>query len=434
MNILCVSTDSSIAAMALRLKNEGHDVRLFVSDRKHRGSFNNMVETVSNWRKEIKWVGKDGLFIFDTIGYGKDQDKLRKKGYSVVGGSYFGDKLEDEKQYGQKMLSICGVKIASSINFNKIKSAIAFVKKNKGPWVIKQNGHIDKTFNYVGRSKDGKDVESTLKSYLVNNESDCNSIDLQKKIEGVEIGVGRYFNGIDWVGPIEINVEHKNLCNGDLGPKTGEMGTLMWYDPDENNKLFTDILAKLKPVLIKGDFRGDVDVNCIVNEKGAFPLEFTTRFGFPALQLQSELHLSPWGEFLKAVADGKPYDLKYKKGYGIVVLVAAPPFPYVAMSKKHSSLGLEIDFDSTITADDFEHIHFEKVSCKKKGKEDFYYVSNKDGFILHVTGEGKTIEVARKKTYDLINKIIIPKMFYRTDIGLKFVEQDRDKLIEWGWL
>jgi phosphoribosylamine--glycine ligase len=107
---------------------------------------------------ETDWVGKDGLFVFDTIGYGKDQDRLRGLGYWVIGGSYFGDKREEERQLGKKLLSECGVKIAPSANFNKIENAIDFVKNNKGPWVLKQNGHIDKTFNYVGRCEDIKDV------------------------------------------------------------------------------------------------------------------------------------------------------------------------------------------------------------------------------------------------------------------------------------
>jgi len=308
------------------------------------------------------------------------------------------------------------------------------VKKNKGPWVIKQNGHVDKTFNYVGRSEDNRDVESVLRSYFVNNKADCGSIDLQKRIDGIEIGVGRYFNGTDWVGPIEMNVEHKNLCNGDLGPKTYEMGTLMWYDADENNRFFKELLDKVKPVLIEGNFRGDVDINCIVNEEGVFPLEFTARFGFPALQLQSELHESPWGEFLKAVADGKPYDLKYKKGYGIAVLVATPPFPYEAVSEKNSSFGMEVCFADDFSEEDFEHVHLEEVSLKKEDGRDVYYIASHSGFVLHVTGSGKTIEDARSATCDRVKKIIIPKMFYRTDIGVKFLEEEKAKLQKWGWL
>ncbi len=433
MNILCISNDLSIAPMSLRLKKEGHNVRLFALNDDQRNNLDQMIEKTDNWEKEIDWVGQEGLFIFDTTGYGKIQDELRKKGYSVIGGSDFGDKLEDGRQFGQEILSSCGAQIAPLINFSRGEEAIDFVRKNKGPWVIKQNGHEDKPFSYVGQCENGKDVEDVLGRYAKSKKNESDSIDLQKKIEGVEIGVGRYFNGTDWVGPIEMNLEHKNLCNGNLGPQTYEMGTLMWYDEDENNRFFKDILAKLKPILVKGDFRGDVEVNCIVNEEGAFPLEFTARFGFPALQLQSELHVSPWGEFLKAVADGQPYDLQYKKGYGIVVLVATPPFPYAITSKEYSSLGVEIIFDG-VTEEDFEHIHFEEVSLKKEDGRDIFYVASDSGFIMHVTGMGDTVKEARKKTYNLINKIIIPKMFYRTDIGEKFIQEDYANLKKWGWL
>jgi cystathionine beta-lyase family protein involved in aluminum resistance len=36
--------------------------------------------------------------------------------------------------------------------------------------------------------------------------------------------VARFFNGNDWVGPIEINVEHKSFLNDNIGPLTAEMG------------------------------------------------------------------------------------------------------------------------------------------------------------------------------------------------------------------
>jgi len=420
--------------MAIRLKKEGHSVRVFVADENQRQNLEGLVEKTDDWKNELDWVGKGGLIIFDTIGYGKEQDDLREKGFSVVGGSAVGDKLENSRQFGQKILSLYGINTVPSVNFCNVEEAIEFVKKNKGPWVIKQNGHVDKTFNYVGHSEDNRDVESVLKSYFKNNQKDCNSIDLQKRIDGIEIGVGRYFNGTDWVGPIEMNVEHKNLCNGGLGPKTYEMGTLMWYDSNENNRFFKELLDKIKPVLIDGNFRGDIDINCIVNEEGIFPLEFTARFGFPALQLQSELHESPWGEFLKAVADGKPYDLKYKSGYGIVVLVAAPPFPYEAVGEKNSSLGMEVCFTDDFTEEDFSNVHLGEVSLRKEDGRDIYYISSQSGFVLHVTGSGRTIEEARSATCDRVKKIIIPKMFYRTDIGVKFLEEEKAKLEKWGWL
>lgn len=49
---------------------------------------------------------------------------------------------------------------------------------------------------------------------------------LQEKVEGEEVVVARYFNGRDWVGPIEVSIEHKRMFPGGMGPNTFEMGSL----------------------------------------------------------------------------------------------------------------------------------------------------------------------------------------------------------------
>lgn len=432
MNVLLISNDFYAADLCLRLMREGHKVKAYVEDPTDRGTYVGMIKRVNSWKKELGWVGKEGLIVFDNTGYGKIQDELRKMGYAVVGGSEAGDRCEDDRAYGQRILWACGVKIVSSQDFHSLDEAILFVKKHPGEWVIKQNGHASKVFNYVGQMEDGSDVTSMLKSYKKQgNKKEVNYIELQKRIRGIEIGVARYFNGDDWVGPIEMNMEHKDLHNDNLGPKTFEMGTLMWFDANEKNKLFQETLAKLKPYLKRINFRGDIDINCIVNESGAYPLEFTARFGFPALQLQCALSESPFGEFLKAIARGKDYDFRYKKGFGVVVLVAVPPFPYKNISKENFSKGVNIYFKKPLTEEEKNQIHFERVSRRRTGE---YYISKDDGFVLHVTGTGKTVEQARKSVYALINKLVIPKMFYRTDIGLKFLREERQSLKKWGYI
>lgn len=431
MKVLFVSRDLSGGDLCYRLKQEGNEVKLYIRDKDQRQNLDGMVTKVDDWKKELKWVGTNGLIVFDSTGYGREQDRLRAQGYSVVGGCELGDKLEDDRAFGEKILSECGISTIPSKSFNSLDEAISFVKKNKGEWVVKQNGHVSKIFNYVGHMSDGSDVIEMLKSYRRNNKKDGRHIELQRRIYGVEIGIARYFNGQDWVGPIEINIEHKSLCVGGLGPKTYEMGTLMWYDGDEKNILFQRTLEKLKDYLRKIGFHGDIDVNCIVNEYGIHPLELTARFGFPSTQLQGTLNISPWHEFLKAVADGKSYDLKYRKGFGIVVLLATPPFPYLAISKKYSLQKVGIFFKERLTNDEQSRIHFEEVSMRKDGT---LYISGKSGFVLHASGVGKTIEKARSKTYALVEKIVIPKKFYRTDIGEKFLKRERALLEKWGYL
>lgn len=434
LKVLFISGELIAGDLAYRLKKEGCDVRLYIEDKSRKDCLDGMVDKTDDWKKELKWVGRDGLIVFDDVGYGKIQDELRKDGYRVFGGSEGGDRLEQDRQHGQEILSSCGIEVARSFNFNSLEKAVSFVRKNKGRWVIKQDGH--KSFlNYVGALADGADVLGVLENHLKHN-ADITSIHLQEKIEGIEIGVGRYFNGNDWIGPVEMNIEHKGLFNGGIGPKTGEMGTLMWYDDKESNRLFQMTLSRLRPYLQKIDFRGDIDINCIVNEEKALPLEITARLGCPSTQLQAALHLSSWKEFLTAVARGQKYSLRYRKGFGIVVSVAIPPFPYPPSSVSQGvyAKGIPILFKKELTKDELNRIHFEEVLGKKIKEKERYFVAGSNGYILYVTGTGKTVQAAREQAYSLVDKIVIPKMFYRTDIGLKFIERDRELLGKWGYL
>ena len=185
------------------------------------------------------------------------------------------------------------------------------------------------------------------------------------------------------------------------------------------------------------DFRGDIEINCIVNEKGALPLEATARFGSPIVHLQGTIHDSKWSDLLKAIADGKPFDLKWKRGYGVVVVVSVPtsqPFPFSKAERYVSPKGIKIYFSKDI-GKDMEKVHFEDVSFKKTSSGGYYYISDDRGYVLYVTSVKDTVEEAKDDVYRILkDKIFFPKMFYRNDIGLKFIEKDRDLLKKWGYL
>lgn len=433
MKVLFISKELIAADLAYQLKKEGCDVKLFIEGKSDKDCFNGLVRKTKNWKKELKWVGKNGLIIFDDTGYGKIQDKLRKDGYLVIGGSGDGDDLELNRKYGQEIFKNCGIKLSADFETKAftIKTAISFIKKNKGKWVLKQDNH-DEAFTYIGEKDDASDMLNLLENYK-DRFGENYRCSLQRKVSGVEIAIGRFFNGNDWVGPLVFNIEHKHFCNDNIGPLGGETGTLMWYEKNENKKLFKNTLAKLRPQLQKSDYKGYVDINCIVVDKNtAYPLEITSRFGSSTNEMQSEIQVSPWNEFFVAMAKGEGYNLKYKKGYGLAVALTVPPFPYKTSDKSLSQKGVNIFFDKRLTKEDLLHIHFEEVSLKKEKEK--YYVAGNTGYVIYVTGSGKNVYEARKKVYELINKIIIPKMFYRTDIGLRFVKNDRKLLKEWGWI
>jgi phosphoribosylamine--glycine ligase len=109
MRILFVTINFAGASLCYRLKNEGNEVKVFVSDNAYREVLDGMVEKVDILESGFTWVGKEGLIVFDAIGFGKLQDQLRRDGYSVVGGSEEGDRLEADRPYCQQILAEQGI-------------------------------------------------------------------------------------------------------------------------------------------------------------------------------------------------------------------------------------------------------------------------------------------------------------------------------------
>lgn len=433
MRVLFISGELIAGDLAYRLKLEGCDVRLFIEHPDQQNCLDGFVEKTKDWRKELDWVGKDGLIVFDDVGYGKIQDDLRKEGYRVVGGSEGGDRLEQDREFGQKIFAESGMNVVPLFNFETPEEAAKFVRENKGSWVVKQNNH-QSALNYVGMMEDGSDVLGVLENYM---RLGVTNLSLQKKLKGIEIAVGRFFNGEDWVGPIEINIEHKSFMNGNIGPKTGEMGTLMWYVQDTESKLFDKTLSCLKPYLQGCNFRGTIDVNCFVEKEEVYPLEATSRFGCPTIHLQSDLHLSRWSDFFSAVADGNGYDLKVRDGYGVILTVAVPPFPYSSREvMDFSADGMKVYFLGDLSREEKARVHLEGVSLEVglDGVAQYVMTKNSIGYAVFVSGYGKSVECAREQAYALIKKIVVPKMMYRTDIGIEFIEKSRAELLSWGWI
>ncbi len=430
MRILAILSQSLIGAdLAVRLRNEGHDIRVFIDSELQGECLNGMVEKSEDWKKDLEWVGREGLIIFDDVEYGEAQDRLRQDGFSVVGGSIGSDRLELDRAFGQKVFSQFGMGVTELLSFSNADEAIRFVSEQGGVWVVKQSDH-QSTLNYVGMMPDGSDVLSILDHY---KHLGIKNIALQRKLTGVEVAVGRFFNGVDWVGPACINFEHKPLFNGNIGPMTGEMGTLMWYEAAEESRLFQEVLAKLKPYFQEVRFKGYADINCIVNDEGVWPLEATMRFGCPTIHLQAALHLSPWGEFLKALADGKTYDLQCKTEYGIVVSLAVPPFPffsYTRIDPEHLLGGVDVFLKKPLSKDEQSRLCFQQTRLEN-GR---YRIAGVTGELAFITGTGVTVDAARAQAYDLVENIIVPKMFYRTDIGEKFLNEDSEILRNLGWI
>ena len=234
MRFLGIGEYCDLGAMYLRLLEAGHEVKVYVENADYRDVYAGMLTFTPDWRSELAWIrqaGCDGVILFESATKGSIQDALRQEVYQVIGGSAFGDMLEGNREYGQHIMQEMGMQIANTYQFSDYDTATAFIRKTNKRYVYKSNGaDSERTRNYVGMTEDGTDL-ITLLSHYQNQQDKTLNVDfvLMDYISGIEIGVGAYFNGEQFLQPACLDWEYKRFFPNDLGELTGEMGTIVTY-------------------------------------------------------------------------------------------------------------------------------------------------------------------------------------------------------------
>ncbi len=422
---LIVSLESLSGDLAWQLTKEGHLVKAYIKAKSDADVYNGFIEKVDNWESYKDWAD---VIIFDDVEFGEVADKLRKSGKLVIGGSVYTDKLEIDREFGQMEMKKYDINVLPQWQFSDYDQAIEFIKNNPDRYVFKPSGNVPsggKGLSFLGEEDDGKDILVLLEQNKHVWQKKAPTFQLQKYVSGVEVAAGAYFNGKDFIMPVNINFEHKRIFPGDIGPFTGEMGTLMfWSKP---NTLFKMTLEKMKPALAESGYVGYVDINCIANGRGIYPLEFTCRFGYPTIQIQSEGISMLAGDWLYKLAAGENFEIKTKRGFQIGVRIMAPTH----LTRNDKELveqyrDLPIFFKKP---DSLDGVHIEDV----KKEEGVWRIAGESGCLLVITGSGTTVTEAQNQVYSRIKNIMVQHMFYRTDIGQKWTN-DSDRLQTWGYL
>ncbi|MEW6723008.1 MAG: phosphoribosylglycinamide synthetase C domain-containing protein [Candidatus Micrarchaeota archaeon] len=420
---LFVSIDALIGDLAWQVQREGHEVKYYIQDKSQKDVCDGFVDKAEGWKENVDWAD---VVVFDDFGFGEEADRLRKAGKHVVGGSAYTDRLEMDREFGQAEMKAVGINIIPRWNFTDFDAAIDFISKNPDRYVIKPSGlaQNEKELLFVGQEDDGKDILEMLQRYKKNWGKKIKEFQMQKYINGVEVAVGAFFNGEDFIFPINVNFEHKKMFPGDIGPSTGEMGTTLFCT--NRSPIFDLTLAKMKEKLAQCGYVGYIDINCIANSRGIYPLEFTSRFGYPHISILMEGTLSEWGVFLYGIARKEKPELRTKRAFVVGIVVAVPPFPF---HDPDSFRRYSEDASIIFRKPDMSGIHLGDV----KMVENDWRLAGNSGYALVVTSSATTMLEARKSAYNKIKHIIIPNMFYRTDIGSRWIE-DSDRLTMWGYL
>lgn len=448
MRVLGIGDWNDLGDLYLQLQREGHAVRVHIADPTAHDILDGLIQRVHDWRDHLGWVrevGEDGVIVFETAHHGRLQDELRSAGYQVIGGCAFGDRLEADRAYGQQIMCNAGMKVLPSWSFTDAHEAAQFVLAHPARYVLKWDATADVVCStYVGRSPDGADVAALLRmrtcrptvghKVAVQNSAGHPSAGHQPTgrllltlhVEGIEVGVGAYFNGQRFLTPACIDWEHKRFFPGGIGELTGEMGTLATFHGAQ--PLFERTLARFASELRAAGYVGYINLNTIIDERGIWPLEFTCRFGYPGFALLGTLQRDGWSDLFRRLLDPAEKTFSVTADYAVGVVITVPPFPYPDGYERLSKGAPVIVLDRR--PEDDAHLHLAEVASR----DGALVCSGQIGYPLVVSGTGRDAESARDAAYARVLRVVIPDMRYRQDIGESFIARDRETLSAWGYL
>ena len=421
MRVLGITQSCDLGSLYLRLLGDGHEVKVTISEPLAQGTMAGLLPRAEDWRSELEWVragGENSVVLFEAVGFGELQDRLRSEGFNVVGGSAFGDRLENDRNFAFDLLARQGMKIAPVREFCCVADAIADLQTRPRRCVFKLCSSSGETF--VGTLSDGSDVAALLQ---VQPPPEGQPFIVMDHIQGVETGVGAYFNGVKFLRPACLDWEHKRFFAGNMGELTGEMGTVATFTGSES--LFDAVLEPLEPLFHEARHVGWVNLNTIINEKGVWPLEFTCRFGYPGFAVLEPLQAIAWGGLFQQILLQSPLTFPARNGFSACIVLTTPPMP-LSRKQVNAPVGLPISVGEI----DPRHLHLGEVGMC--GSE--LVTAGLYGWTAVVTGTGETVAEAKAAAYANAARIHTPNMRYRLDIGDGLINGELERLSKWGWL
>ncbi|MFH0989911.1 MAG: phosphoribosylglycinamide synthetase C domain-containing protein [bacterium] len=411
MRILLLDHGNISDALAQVLTHEGHDI-FATNDHYGTSRWGSTLGFLPNYSNVLdkKWdlVVSCNTYT-NTCGI---VEEFRARGIPTVGSGVVGFQME-EKNVGRKIFSESGFKCPKWMVFESSADAIRYLESGEMKSVVVKFS----TTNRPMRTAVFNDTNDAIR--FLRDAKDGRVV-LEERVCGVEVAFSAYYDGERFV-PTVTNFEHKHMFNGNMGILVPEMGTVAVYSPTPSVKELMDSLLQSKEASrYLENYRGLIDVNCIVDEFGlVYALEFTCRFGVPITDIMTSLLKwsgGAYGEFLLSVANGKMDEtlLVHTKEYAVGANLVVCGYGYHELFPNLCQLGSEIR-------------GYDKLNCHHT----FGDVTARDSklFVAHpwvmcVVGNGNTIDEARFNMLSGAEKVSFQDKVYRTDIG----ERVKDEL------
>jgi phosphoribosylamine---glycine ligase len=344
-------------------------------------------------------------------------DRFRSEGLRCFGPRKIAAQLEGSKAFAKEFLVRHNIPTASYAVFHELKPALAYVRNQGAPIVIKADGLAAGKGVVVALTL--ADAEQALHDMLgAHSLGDASSrVVIEEFLDGEEASYIAVCDGRNAL-PLATSQDHKRLLDNDLGPNTGGMGAYSpapVVTPDIEMRILREIIEPtLAGMASEGaPFIGFLYAGLMIAKDGSpRVIEFNVRLGDPETQPIMMRLKSDLVDIVEAALDGRldRTSIGWDERPALGVVLAAHGYP----GKVRSGDVIE-GLDSTLSVD---AKIFHAGTKVENGK-----VVTSGGRVLTVCAKGSTFSDAQKKTYAATANVRFGGMIFRRDIGYRAINR-----------
>ncbi|SDO56251.1 phosphoribosylamine--glycine ligase [Alkalicoccus daliensis] len=347
-------------------------------------------------------------------------DKLNEAGIRVFGPSKAAAQLEGSKQFAKDIMKKYQIPTAAFESFTDKEKAIAYVKQQGAPIVIKADGlAAGKGVTVAETEAEALEAVEQMMEEKAFGEAGS-SVVIEECLVGEELSFMAFVHGTTVV-PMVTAQDHKRAFDGDKGPNTGGMGAyspVPHLDGEWEKKAEEEILRPMAEAMVKegNPFTGILYAGLMITEEGPKVIEFNTRFGDPEAQVILPRLKSDLVGVLLDVLDGKEVTLDWSENACAGVVLASEGYP----GSYEKGVPFTLPMTRSEETQQFFHagskVNSEQVGWKTNG-----------GRVFLLSTQAPTLEEAFDMTYQVLNQKSWDGLFYRSDIGHRVLKKTEHK-------
>ena len=344
-------------------------------------------------------------------------DALEAAGVPAYGPLAAGARLEASKAFSKDFMVRHKVPTASSETFRQLEPALAYVRRQSVPIVIKASGLAAGKGVVIATTH--AEAEAALRDMMQAKifGASGDEVVIEEFMQGEEASIMLMVCGEEYL-MLPPSQDHKRVGEGDTGLNTGGMGAYApttIVTPEVERRLREEIIVPtLRGLKADGiDYRGTLYVGIMVTATGPRVVEYNVRFGDPECQvLMPSLETDPV-QIMEDIALGRfrSASVKLRPGATIIIVLAAGGYP--GEIRKGDVITLPVNLPAGV---DIVHGGTKRQADGR--------VVTAGGRVLGVVAHGATLQEAAQRAYSVVPQVKFEGSHYRRDIGYRQLRRD----------